>query len=220
MTGLLLAGLATTTHAQTSSYSMTDWQIHQGQSGDFTLGYKFTPSKNITVTSLGEWVAFGNAINSSETVGIFNNSGTLLFSTTYNQANATLTSNTLGDGSQFRYVDISALLPAVQRTLTAGSVYTMAGSVTHNPYFLDGANLTPAPDITLPSPDSFYSSGNTMTGPNPTPPGNGNVYNIYGVNFQYSTAGGAVATPEPGTWALLAGLTTGGLSFARRRRKA
>lgn len=222
LTGLLALGLLPVAHADGPAYSVTGWAFEgaaDGQVGDYTLGFNFTPTHDIVVSALGEWVPNGDAINLSETVGIFDGSGNLLFSSPWTQANATLTSNTLPSGSQFRYVDITSLFPAATRTLTAGQTYTMAGTVGNNTYATNAGGLTPSADITITS-DGLYNNGDTLTGLTPTPPINDLGYNMYGINFQVgSFAAPAAATPEPGSWAILAGLTTGGLSLARRRRR-
>lgn len=220
LTGLLSLGLLPAAHADGPAYSVTDWSYEgaaDGQVGDYTLGFNFTPNSNIVVSALGEWVPNGDAINLSETVGIFDGSGNLLFSSPWTQANATLTSNTLPSGSQFRYVDITSLFTEAQRTLTAGQTYTVAGTVGNNTYSTNAGGLTPSADITITS-DGLYNFGDTLSGPNPTPPVGDGGYNMYGINFQVGAVTTTAATPEPGTWALLVGLTTGGLSLARRRR--
>jgi len=222
LTGLLLAGLSPLAHADTPSYSVTGWDFEgaaAGQVGDYTLGYNFTPTHDIVVSALGEWVPNGDLIVDSETVGIFDGTGNLLFSSPWNQANATLTSNTLGTGSQFRYVDITSLFSEGTRTLLSGQTYTMAGTVGRNTYSTSGIDLTPSADITLTS-DGLYNNGDTLSGAGPTAPVQDAGYNMYGVNFEVSGGAAPAATPEPGAWALLVGLTTGGLGLARRRRKA
>jgi len=220
MTGLLLAGLSPLAHADTPSYTVTGWDFegaNAGQVGNYTLGYNFTPTHDIVVSALGEWVPNGDAIVDSEMVGIFDGAGNLLFSSPWNQANATLTSNTLGTGSQFRYVDITSLYTEGTRTLLSGQTYTMAGTVGHNTYSTSGIDLTPSADITLTS-DGLYNNGDTLSGAGPTAPVQNAGYNMYGVNFEVSGGAAPAATPEPGSWALLVGLTTGGLSLARRRK--
>ena len=220
MTGLTLACLTPTAHADTPSYSVSGWQYEgaaDGQVGNYTLGYNFTPTHDITVSALGEWVPLGLAIQSSETVGIFDSSGDLLFSSTYNQANATLTSNTLPSGSQFRYVDITSLFSAATRTLLANTSYTVAGTVGNNSYATTALDLTPSSDITITS-DGLYNNGDTISGAGPTPPATDAGYNLYGLNFETGSTA-PTATPEPGAWALLSGLTTCGVGFLRRRRR-
>jgi len=221
LTGLLLAGLSPLAHADTPSYTVTGWDFEgaaAGQVGDYTLGYNFTPTHDIIVSALGEWVPNGDAIVDSETVGIFDGTGNLLFSSPWNQANATLTSNTLPSGSQFRYVDITSLYTEGTRTLLSGQTYTMAGTVGRNTYSTNGVDLTPSADITLTS-DGLFNGGDTISGGTPSAPIFDAGYNMYGVNFEVSGGGTPAATPEPGTWAMLCGLTTCGLGLARRRRK-
>jgi len=216
LTGLLLTGLASLAHADTPSYSVTGYNIEPAF-GDYTLGYSFTPTQNIVVTALGEWVPFGGTINASEEAGIFDGNGDLLFRSTFTQANATITSNTLPGGSEFRYVDITSLYSAAERTLLAGNSYTMAATIGNNSTGTNSISLTPGPDITITA-TGLYNIGDTISGASPLTPSNSNVEADYGVNFEY-TPGGVAATPEPGTWALLGGLTTCGLSLVRRRRQ-
>lgn len=218
LTGLLLAGLSPIAHAQGPSYSVSGWDF-EAQNGDYTLGYHFTPTHDIIVSALGEWVPNGISIADSETVGMFDSNGTLLFSSTYNQANATLTSNTIpATGSQFRYVDITSLFSDSTRTLLAGKSYTVAGTVGRNTYSTNAQGLTPSADITITS-DGLANAGDTLSGAGPTPPATDFGYNMYSINFATGSLAPTSATPEPGTWALLGGLTTCGLSVVRRRRR-
>ena len=218
LTGLFLAGIGTTAFAEGPSYTVSGWSTPG--SGDYTLGYTFTPTTNVTVTSLGEWIGVGDVFSASETVGIFDNStNALLFSTPYSDTTATITGNTLGDGSEFRYVDITSLASQSDRTLLANHSYTMAGTVGHQTYFVAGANdLTSPAQITITS-GGLYDFGDTLSGPTPSAPSTTNVYNMYGVNFQIADATPA-GTPEPGSLALFAGVAVTGGLFARRRKRA
>ncbi len=216
--GLILVGLATTAHADTPSYSVTGWDL-EPTSGGYTLGYTFVPTHNIAVTAMGEWVPFGGTINGSEETGVFDSNGNLLFSSTYNQANATLTSNHIAaTGSEFRYADITSI-PLGTRTLSANQTYTYAATILSNNIATSAQGLTPGPGITITS-GGLYKDGDTLSGPSPSAPTGSNGFNMYGVNFEYVPVEVAATTPEPGTWALLGGLTTCGLSLLRRRRNA
>lgn len=220
---LFLAGLGTASLAQTASYSVTGWDFDPA-TGDYTLGYTFTPTQNVAVTSLGEWVTHDpsggpGTINASENVGIFDDAGNLLFSTAFTQANATITGNTLASGSEFRYVDITSAFSESARTLIAGQSYTIGGSIGNNSTGANSQGFTPNPNITITS-AGLYAIGNTVSGPTPTPPGSAGGFN-YGINFQSTAVSAAAATPEPGSIALLTGLAVSGGAFAlRRRRKA
>ena len=204
-----LGAVATSAAAQTASYSVTDFTV-AGQ-GSFTLGYTFKPTTNITVTSVGQWIHTGDVITGIETMGIFDNSGALLFSTPYTQANAILTGNTSG-GGQFRYTDVTSLSSS-SRILLDNTQYTMAGTDYNGIVIAQATALTANPLINLTS-VGLYTSQPFQR------PTTVNAFNIYGMNFQFVQGGTAApSTPEPGSIALLAGLGLSGGLFLKRRKK-
>lgn len=228
---LLITGIGTTAKAQTASYSVTGWDYEQ-QPGLWTLGYTFTPTVDVAVTALGEWVpGTGAPINnasslavpgtagtilSPEYVGIFDNVGNYILSSTLTNVNATLSGNTLASGSEFQYADITGSYTLAERTLIAGHTYTMAGT-SYNSYSTNATGgITGNLLINITS-DGLATAGDTLSGVGPYAPGTDYSYNMYSVNFEASPAGSPRSTPEPGTMALLTGLGIAGSAFARRR---
>ncbi len=228
---LMLAGIGTTAEAQSASYSVTGWDYEQ-QPGLNSLGYTFTPTVNVTVSALGEWVpGTGAPISASsslavpgtpgtvglpEQVGIFDSAGDLILSTTFTEATATLIGNPLASGSEFRYVDITSSYSLADRTLTAGQTYTMAGT-SYNSYSTNATSgyfANPLINITS---NGLANYGDTLGGGSPLAPASDFTYNMYSVNFELSPSGSPRSTPEPGNMALLTGIAIAGGAFARRR---
>ncbi len=181
LSGLLLLGISAAAHAQVASYSVTDWVFQGDQGGqrlNYTLGYTFTPTTDIAVTSLGEWISIGDTFNDAETLGIFDSNNTLLFSTSYTLANATISGNTLASGNEFRYTDITAAYSQAVRTLSANQSYTVAGTVGNNSYATQAADLTSSPDITITS-GGLYGPREDLTDPASTPPNSAGNFNMY-----------------------------------------
>ncbi len=87
----------------TALYQPADGTLYTNVAGDYTTGYGFTPSKELTVTSLGGY------FNGTRTVYLFNRAtGAVLASTSVTSANT------------WSYATIPAL------TLAAGTAYTVA----------------------------------------------------------------------------------------------
>ena len=231
LAALLVTGIGSASQAQSASYSVTGWDYEQ-QAGLYTLGYTFTPTVNVAVSALGEWVpGTGAPINNSsslavpgtagafvtpEQVGIFDNLGHLILTTTLTDINATLTSNTLASGSEFQYADITSSYTLAERTLTAGQTYTMAGT-SYNSYSTNATGgITGNPLINITS-DGLATVGDTLSGVGPYAPGSDYSYNMYSVNFEVSPAGSPRSTPEPGSMAMLTGIAIAGSAFVRRR---
>ena len=201
-----------TAYAQTPSYAVTGFTV-TGQ-GTYTLGYNFKPTQDIYVTSVGQWIRGTDTITGTSTAGIFDNSGVLLFSTPFTQANATIVGNTDVNGNQFRYTDVASQFSSSTRKLLANTQYTIGATGYNDTVIAQATNLTFDPSVTLTS-VGLYTAGGFQR------PVTTNAFNIYGANFQYSlSSGAAAATPEPGSVALLAGLGISGSVFALRRRKA
>jgi len=167
------------------------------------LGFRFTPTINISVTALGTWDVSAGAIPSGTGVGLFSSGGSLLASVSY-------PGTTTYSGS-FRYVDLTTPV-----TLFAGSAYTVLS-------YIPGSTNAP---LDLLAPVTFNSdlsqvhftnsylnpgSGLTFLG---TVPGGLSDYSQFGPNFQFAAA------PEPSSGGLLAFGLVGLLLAYRMFRKA
>jgi hypothetical protein len=118
-----------------------------------TIGDVFTPTKNITVSSLGAFDYQQDGLREAHTVGIFNSSGTLLASAIISAG----TSDSLVGA--FRYASITPL------TLFSGQTYTIAESLSSNADVIGYAStgkLSVDPDINFLPFSARYSIG--MTG--------------------------------------------------------
>jgi hypothetical protein len=183
-------------------------------SSDLSLGFVFTTNLPLTVTSLGYFDDGGNGFAVAHTVGIFDDNGYLLTSTTLSAG----TGDPL-DG-QFRYQAIAPI------TLAAGNSYTLAAT-TGGPddawaYGIVGSQLLGLavdPSITITRYASRFSSQDDNGLQDPP---YFYKYTLYaGPNLNGTYAGpnlNGTVVPEPGTLPLVlvgVGLAVAGL--ARRR---
>jgi hypothetical protein len=154
--------------------------------GDTTLGYAFTVSSPISVTSLGLFDFQNDGLAQSHAVTVWTSTGTQLLQVTIPAG----TGATLTDG--FRYVSIAPFL-LVPGTYTIGGFY---GGDTD--FSLDAASsITGASGLSYGGTRSAigftFPSGDAFVVPN----------SYFGPNFQFITGVG-VPTPDSGsTWALL-----------------
>jgi hypothetical protein len=113
-----------------------------------TLGDVFTPSSDITVSSLGVFDYQDNGLGKTHAVGIFDKSGALLASTSVSAG----TASPLDD--HFRYAAIAPL------KLTAGQTYTIAAlylTLSDVIGYADIKGISASPDIGLPSFSARYA---------------------------------------------------------------
>jgi hypothetical protein len=165
----------------------TDYQANK----PVNLGDVFTTSSAISVTALGFYNQ--SYLTGPETLGLYNQSGTLLAST----------SVLLADPSLDGYLFHNLITPVA---ISAGT-YTVVAQVNNNPWSYGPAPIT-APGIGFVQNDYLYGAGLAFT---PTDSvGSGPSY--YGSNFEF--------TPEPGFYGLLALGLTGLVTVVSRRRKA
>ena len=165
--------------------------------GPFTLGWQFTVSQTIAVTSLGVFDSSQDGLAASHDVGIWNSAGSLMGSTTVAAGTADPLVN------QFRY-------SAVSFTLTPGTYEIGAlwlDGADPNTFPGDVVTLTTAPAITFNS--SSYIGGGTLADPTSTA---GTQPAYFGPNFLYAS------TPEPGTLLLLGSGLLGAVGLVRRKR--
>lgn len=167
------------------------------------MGFRFTPTVNLSVTALGLWDTTAGAIPSGAEVGLFG-AGPLLASVAF--------PGTSSYDNGFRYIDLTTPI-----TLTAGKQYTILsyypGSSNAPLALLDGVTFNS--DLSsVHFTNSYLNPGDGLTFLG-TVPGSLSDYSQFGANFLFQAA---PATPEPGTFGLLiAGL--GSLAAAGFTRK-
>ena len=187
-----------------------------------TLGWEFSPTQNVTVTSLGYFDDMGTALGGqslsmNHDVGLYDTAGDLL-------ASATITTASPASGL-FRFADL-----ATPVGLTAGADYILGGVAGTDGYAYDLQNASPfAPGITYLQ--DAYDPGNaasltfptatdgSLSDPNSNASLSGNGYTYFGPNFQYIEGLPATppAVPEPSPLALI-GLGLVPLALRARRR--
>jgi hypothetical protein len=149
------------------------------------LGLVFTADSTFSVDALG--IFDQSDLTSSEVVGLYNSSGTLLRSATV----------TLGDPLVGGYL-FQSITPI---TLTAGSQYTVVAFTGPNDWSYGSTPPTANADVTYNFHDYDYTS--SLAFPTTTAGAAGGATGTYyGPNFEIAT--GITSTPEPSTLMLLA----------------
>lgn len=197
--------------ASIPAFTTTDTTGGLNISTSQTLGWKFSTSEIIAVTSLGIFDDGGNGLINDHAVGIYDTAGLLLVSTTVTAG----VGEPLANG--FRYQSITPFV------LNPGT-YFLGGFMPGNPgggtdKALGAANnFTPAPWITYLNPPGGLFGNSTLALSDPDPLHGGSVGGFlnpgyFGPNFM------SEVVPEPGTMLLLgSGLI--GIAAAIRRRRA
>jgi hypothetical protein len=165
--------------------------------GEYTLGFEFSSSTNISVTSLEVYDSGMGLLSSSATVGIWDTSGDLLTS-------ATVPSGSSANDGYFSSVSITPL------NLTAGTDYVVGAYLdgTASSYNTgEGGVATVNPNITIIRDE--YSDVSSFAFPNISNSDAGGAW--LGGSFSY---GQVTGVPEPGAFLLAA---TGFAALLARR---
>lgn len=129
------------------------------------VGFAFTPTRSLTVSSLGRWVVSGNS--QAHVVGIWNAGGTLLGSVTVNCSGAT--------PGQYFYVTLGTPI-----TLASGTQYYFGSAESSGgDQWYDAFAATSTSDLTV-----DYAAYGIGTAP-PFGDGVGGAYAYVPVNFLY-----------------------------------
>jgi hypothetical protein len=157
--------------------------------GTYNMGYRFTPNKSISVTSLGAYVA------QASTVALYNSTGT--------QLGSTVTVTCPRSYPCWAYTP----LPAPQ-SLTAGLSYQVGVLGSKYYYYSDGAPNTRNPDFTINN--GCWSSTTTQSQPCVNNSG-GIMYG--GADIEYSINVGSCSNiTAPGSYLVTGNLTAAGSS--------
>lgn len=195
---LSLSAAAAPVHAQVrGAIVANNGQILQ--TGAWNLGRSFTVVSAANVVSLGIFDQGSDGLRNSHQVGLWNSTGTLLFSTLI----ASGTSAIL-DGN-FRFNDIAPI------SLNVGSTYFVAATyadANDDPYMVN-ATFASAPMIT--HMNEQWEWGSALVFPDLINP---NVDSYWGGDVRLVAV---TATPEPATVTLLA-LGLAGIAVVRRRQ--
>ena len=162
--------------------------------GSWSLGFEFSTNTDIIVTSLGFYDDFKNGLTEAHDIGIYDNTGTLLVSSTVD--------NTSSLDGWFRWVSISDTF------LGAGSNYFIAAVTGSENYTWDPNGFIVDPNINFIA--DAYIQSTILTMPN----NSNNVRGIFGANFDYKTV---APVPEPATL-LLFGFSILGIAGVSRRK--
>jgi hypothetical protein len=179
-------------HAGTIAFDFSSSNPSTGIGFNNTFGFQFTTLTDIFIDSVAYLDVGQNGLAASHSVGIWNSSGTLLFSTSI--GTGTLAGPVIGS-AQFSYTSIVPLF------LPAGGTFTIgAHNVSPDLIYFDLAatQTSSAPSLVTVSPTGYFIVGQGFAQPTNTI---GNHYAI--VNFTAVDA--SVATvPEPASAGLLA----------------
>ena len=211
--GIALLAPVANAHAAAYSFSTAPVSIDR----QLSIGFVFTPTKDVTVTSLGYYDDLGDGFKTEHQVGIYfgdgmAGAGPLLALTTL----AAGTSGVLG-ANDFRYQSIAPLL------LKAGQTYTIAGTSpnpndTNDPWVYGGPNeytgfaVDPRISIGLNAARFTYDAGPNLV----DPAQHCCDYQFYAVNFDFTST-----VPEPDSLAIMTlGLAVLGAAISAVRRSA
>jgi hypothetical protein len=206
MSGLFLLAAATilTSPAQAQTQAL-DFTGGSGANsgGNHTHGWAFTISVPVTVTQLGLFDQGNNGFVNSHQVGLWDNAGNLLTSTTIGSGlSGTAVVSGSGFGA-FRYVDTASVV-------LASGTYVIGASYVNS----DADTIRVSATSTTMTAGFAFVEGRTLQNsgfgfPSATTSGN----RSFGPNLRIANA----AAPEPGSLALI--LTSVAGSIAMRRRK-
>ena len=117
LAGAALLGLCAVACAQTPAMTLSDTIGNSVVGNSGTAGYEFTVNSALTVTALGVFDDRQNGLSDSHPIGLYNNSGVLLASTTLDSGTTDLLIN------QFRYRNIAPTALAAGQNYRIGAYY-------------------------------------------------------------------------------------------------
>ncbi|MBE7385040.1 MAG: PEP-CTERM sorting domain-containing protein [Leptolyngbya sp. SIO1E4] len=175
--------------------------VNCGDVNGRTFGWAFDVSDTITVDGLGLWDFGADGIGPDVQVGLWQDDGSLLASTSITNASLTEASN--NPGGVWLFEDIAA------QTLTAGRYVIGATFFSDTPLFQIGAPTTTIPEVTVVGgrfDDSGLDSGLAFPGNNAPP--------LYGPTLRLGDT--PVAVPEPTAVLGLLALAGAGMTLKRK----
>jgi len=185
-------------HADDSAITLTNWEDFT--SASFSLGFTFSPTVSIDVTSLGSF--FPADATDQHGVSLWDSSQNLL-------ASATITGDD-GATDDFQFAPIASI------ELLAGQTYTVSGFTSGDDYAIanNGSDGTPGDGFNV-GPDIAYMDHVEIAcnGPGACFPTTdyGQSFADFGANFTYTT------TPEPSTFLMLGSGLVGLAGLVRRK---
>jgi hypothetical protein len=176
----------------TASYFLGGGLLTQNQAN--AIGWEFTVTDYVAVSSLGIWDAAGDGLSKVHQVGIFRADG-----------GALVVGASIIDGTQATLIDGSRFVNVAPTTLSPGVTYYILGDdFTADPYVSGAGSMGFAPEVSwIALADG--TSNSIFTTPTFTPGSLGNL----GPNFRYTV-------PGPGGVAMLG---VGALLIGARRRR-
>ena len=197
-----LAGPAVTINSDANS-------VYNSGTGPYVLGWQFSITAPLQVTSLGFWDYLGDGFrapngNPSEDVGIWDTAQTPNLLVSISVSSTDPLTNVLADGSGFRFASLGSVL-----TLQPGT-YIIGGTNHNTESYLSypASDVTYDPAVTWISGMYAYSDGLTV----PNIAGGGTPAGWFGANFE-------TGAPEPGTITFLL-LGSGLLALLARRARS
>jgi hypothetical protein len=200
LTAIALGLVVPIAHADNTAITLTS---SSDSSGTYSLGFTFSPTANIDVTSLGSY--FGPNATDQQGVSVWDSSQNLLASTTVT-----------GDGSAtegFQFVNITPI------ELLAGQTYTISAATNGDNYAITNGGGAPGDGFNVGSDITYLAHVETScSGSNACfPSGNyGTSFADFGANFTY-TGGANSPVPEPSTFLMLGSGLAGMAGMLRRK---
>ena len=200
LTAIALGLVVPIAHADNTAITLTS---SFDSSRDYSLGFTFSPTANIDVTSLGSY--FGSFATDQQGTSIWDSSNNLLVS-------ATVT----GDGDPTEGFQFASITPI---ELLAGQTYTISAATNGDNYAITNGGGAPGDGFNVGSDITYLAHVEAgCSGSNACfPSGNyGTNFAVFGANFTY-TGGANSPVPEPSTFLMLGSGLVGLAGLVRRK---